>query len=125
MKRKISASKLIFGLAIFAGFLPLTFLFSKNGTQLLLDTSFKYAIWSGQIIILLLILLAKQSLNTKQLAGLGILYLLVPFMFIFTENSVSFIILGKHISSILSWAIAGVLAVKLFFVLNFKHNTNH
>lgn len=124
MKTKISTSRPLFGLAIFIGLMPLTFMLSSNGTQLLLDTSFKYAIWCGQTMILMLLLLTKYSLSKNQLVALALLYLFVPFTFTFNESGASFLILKKYISSILSWAVASILIGKLLFLQKLKENTN-
>jgi hypothetical protein len=124
MNTKISTSGLLFGLAIFVGLVPLTFTFSPNGTQLLLDTSFKYAVWAGQVFILILLTLTKYRLNKNQLIALAVLYLVVPFTFTFNESGTSFLILNKYTSSILSWAVASVLIGKFLFLQKLKENTN-
>lgn len=116
MNKNFSTSRLVFGLTIFTGLVPLAFTFSQNGTQLLLETSFKYLVWCGQSIILLLLLLTKHNISKNQLIGLTALYLLVPFTFTFTANGASFLILNNYTSSILSWAITSVLFGKLFFL---------
>jgi len=52
MNKKNSTSRFMFGLIILVGLTPLAFTFSQNGTPLLLETSFKYVVWCGQVIIL-------------------------------------------------------------------------
>lgn len=125
MKTKKSTTGLMFGLIILVGFLPLAFTFSQNGTQLILETSLKYIVWCGQVIILLTLLLKKQDFSKNQLIGLSILFVLVPFTFSFNENGVSLLILNKYTSSILSWAIASILLGKLLFTQELKENSNH
>lgn len=125
MKTKKSTTGLMFGLIILVGFLPLAFTFSQNGTQLILETSLKYVVWCGQVIILLTLLLKKQDFSKNQLIGLSILFVLVPFTFSFNENGVSLLILNKYTSSILSWAIASILLGKLLFTQELKENSNH
>lgn len=120
MNKQNSISEFLFGLAIFVGLMPLAFTFSQNETQLLLFTSFKYIVWSGQAIILLLLLLAKIQFSRNKLIGMGVLFLLIPFVFTFSESGVSFLILNQYPSSVLSWAIASVLFSKIFFSSNFK-----
>ena len=122
MNAKKSTSGFLFGLTILAGFLPLTFSFSNNGIQLLLETEFKFVIWGGQATTLLLLLFTKQCLTKKQLIGLSVLYVLIPLTFAFNENGASFLILDKSTSSILSWAIASVLIGKLLFAQKLKEN---
>jgi hypothetical protein len=124
MNTKISTSGIVFGFAVFVGLMPLTFMFSQNGTQFLLDTSFKYAVWCGQVIILILLLLKSNSLDKNQIMALVMLYLFVPFTFTFNESGVSFLILNKYTSSILSWAVASVLLSKLLFLQKLKANAN-
>jgi len=115
-----STSGLLFGLTIFVGLMPLTFMFSQNGTHLLLDTSFKYAVWCGQAIILLMLFLSKLKLSKNQLIGLSVLYALIPLVFTFNDNGLTFLILNKYTSSILSWVIASVLFSKLLSNANIK-----
>jgi hypothetical protein len=124
MNVKKSISEFLFGLTILVGFLPLTFSFSNNGTQLLLETDSKYLIWGGQATTLLLILFTKDSFSRKKLIGLLVLYVLVPLTFTFNENGVSFLILKKYTSSLLSWAIACVLIGKLLFSQKLQENSN-
>jgi hypothetical protein len=114
------STKLLFGLTIFVGLIPLAFTFSQNGTQLLLDTSLKYIIWYEQSFILIVLLLTKPKLGKNQLLGLCVLFALIPFTFTFNDNGLSFLILNKYTSSILSWAIASVLLSKMFINTNFK-----
>ncbi|MBS1746558.1 MAG: hypothetical protein JST21_10355 [Bacteroidetes bacterium] len=120
MNKQIPTPGLLFGLIIFIGLMPLTFMFSQNGAQLLLDTSFRYIVWCGQVIILFVLLFTNLRLSKKQLIGLPVLYTLIPFIFTFNDDGLSFLILNKYTSSILSWAIASVLFGKLFFRINFK-----
>jgi hypothetical protein len=124
MYKKNSTSGIIFGLTIFAGLLPLAFMFTQKGTQLLLETSFKYVVWGGQTGILFLLTLTKHKLSKKQLIGLAILCAVVPFTFTFNEKGVSFLILNKYTSSLLSWAIAGVLLIKMFTSQKLKENSD-
>jgi len=124
MKKQNSMPRLLFGLSIFVGLLPLAFTFSQNDTQLLLDTSFKYLVWSGQAIILLLLLLTKNKLSKNQLITLTVLCFIVPFTFTINENGAAFLILTKYTSSILSWAIASVAFSKLFFIYKLRENSN-
>lgn len=124
MNTKNSTSGLLFGLAIFVGLMPLTFTFSTENTQLLLDTSFKYAVWAGQTSILILLLLTKHNLSKNQLIALAVLYLVVPFTFTFNESGAYFLILNKYTSSILSWAVASVLIGKLLFLQKLKEHSN-
>ncbi|HRE57412.1 MAG TPA: hypothetical protein PLW09_06285 [Candidatus Kapabacteria bacterium] len=120
MDNQISSTKLLFGLTIFIGLMPLTFTFSQNGTQLLLNTSLKYVVWCGQLIILLVLLLTKPKLSKNQLVGLSMLFALIPFAFTFNGNGLTFLILNKYTSSILSWAIASALLSKMLINTNFK-----
>lgn len=120
MNKQNSTSGLLFGVTIFVGLMPLAFTFSQNGIHLLLDTSFQYAVWCGQAIILLMLYLTKIKLSKNQLIGLSVLYALIPLAFTFNDNGLNFLILNKHISSILSWAIASVLFSNFFFNANFK-----
>jgi len=113
MNIKNTTSELLFGLTIFVGLIPLAFMFSQKGTQLLIETSFRYFVWCGEAIVLFLLLLTKQNLKKKQMIALATLCLLVPFTFTFNENGVTFLILDKYISSILSWLMASVLFSKL------------
>ncbi|HMN90397.1 MAG TPA: hypothetical protein PKD70_12885 [Saprospiraceae bacterium] len=124
MNKQNSDSSLLFGLTIFVGFMPLAFTFSQNETQPLLDTSFKYMVWGGQTIALLLLLFSKHQLIKNQLIVLTVLYVFVPFMFTFNENGATFLILTKYTSSILSWAIASVVISKLFFIHKLEENSN-
>ncbi|MCZ2278172.1 MAG: hypothetical protein LC117_09620 [Bacteroidia bacterium] len=120
MNKNNLTSGLLFGLATFIGLMPLTFTFSQNGTQLLLDTSFKYVVWCGQAIILFMLLFTKFKLSKNQLIGLSVLYALIPFTITFNDNELTFLILNKYASSILSWVVASVMFSKLFFDTNFK-----
>jgi len=113
MNIKNTTSELLFGLTIFVGLIPLAFMFSQKGTQLLIETSFRYFVWCGEAIVLFLLLLTKQNLKKKQMIALATLCLLVPFTFTFNENGVTFLILDKYINSILSWLMASVLFSKL------------
>ncbi len=122
MNKQNSASPLLFGLAIFVGLMPLAFTFSQNEIQPLLNTSFKYMVWGGQTIVLLLLLFNKYQLIKNQLIALIVLYACVPFIFTFNENGATFLILTKYTSSVLSWAIASVVISKLFFKL--EENSN-
>jgi hypothetical protein len=124
MKVNKSISGFLFGLTLLVGFMPLTFYFSNNGTQLLLETEFKYLIWGGQATILLLLLFRKDSLSRNKLIGLLVLYMLVPLTFTFNKNGIFFLILNNYTSSLLSWAIAGVLTGKLFFSQKLQENSN-
>lgn len=119
MNKQNTISGFLFGLAIFVGLMPLAFKFSQNEMQLLLFTSFKYIVWSGQAIILLLLLLPKIQFSANKMISMGVLFLLIPFVFSFSERGVSFLILNQYPSSILSWAIASVLFGKIFFGNNF------
>ena len=114
MKSKNSCYNLV-SVLIFVGLLPLTFTFSKNETQLLMETSFKYIVWGGQATILLVLLLTKHTLSKNQLIALAILFVLVPFTFTFNEKGATYLILTKYTSSVLSWAIASILFSKLLF----------
>ncbi len=111
-------------MAILVVLMPLAFTFSQNGTQLLLDTSFKYIVWGGQTVLLLLLLLTKPELTKNQLFALTALFVLVPFTFTLYEKGATFLILTKYTSSILSWAIASVLFSKLLFTHKQKENSN-
>ena len=122
MNKQNSTSGLLFALIIFIGLMPLASTFLQNRTQLLLDTSFKYIVWCGQAILLILLLLTKLKVSKNQLIGLALLCVLIPFAFTFNDNGVTFLILNKYTSSILSWAIASVLFSKLL-KLDFKHNS--
>jgi hypothetical protein len=122
MNTKKSTSGFLFGLTVLIGLMPLAFTFSQNGTRLLLETEFRYVVWCGQVITLLLLLLTKHSLCKNQLIGLSVFCVFVPFAFTFGEDGASFLILNKYTSSILSWAIASVLLGKLFFERNLKEN---
>jgi len=113
MNIKNTTSELLFGLTIFVRLIPLAFMFSQKGTQLLIETSFRYFVWCGEAIVLFLLALTKQNLSKKQMIALATLCLLVPFTFTFNENGVTFLILDKYISSILSWLMASVLFSKL------------
>lgn len=104
----------MFGLTIWVALMPLAFMFSQDGTQLLLlETSFRVLVWSFQIILLLLLFFTGNTQSKKQLMGLSVLCLLIPFVFTFNENGVSFLILNQYASSILSWVIASTLFGKL------------
>lgn len=116
MNTKKSTSGFLFGLAIFTGLLPLAFSFSQTGIQLLLETKFRGVIWCGQAITLLILLLSKGNIGKHQLVGLSILFVLVPLTFTFNEKGAYFLILNKYTSTILSWAIAGVLLRKLLLL---------
>jgi len=105
-------------------FMPLAFTVSQSGTQLLLETDYKYVVWGVQATTLILVLSTRLSLSKNQLIGLSVLCVFVPLAFSFNENGTSFLILNKYTSSILSWAIAGVLIGKIFFVQKLKENTN-
>jgi len=120
MNKNNLTSGLLFGLTTFVGLMPLTFTFSQNGTQLLLDTSFKYVVWCGQAILLFMLLFTKFKLSKNQLIGLSVLYALIPFTITFNDNELIFLILNKYASSILSWVVASVMFSKLFFDTNFK-----
>lgn len=120
MNKQNSNSGLLFGLAIFAGFLPFTFIFSNHSTQLLLDTPLQYAVWCGQAIILLLLLLTKFNPNKNKLIALTILYAVVPFTFAFNNKGAVFFILPNTTSSVLSWAAASIFLSKLLFSATFK-----
>lgn len=124
MKKKNSTSGLLLGIAILVGLMPLAFTFSQNGTELLLDTSFKYIVWGGQTVLLLLLLLTKPELTKNQLIALTALFVLVPFTFTLNEKGATFLILTKYTSSILSWAIASVVFSKLLFTHKQKENSN-
>jgi hypothetical protein len=124
MNKKNHTSGLMFGLTIFVGLMPLAFTFSQNGTQLLLETPFKYFVWCGQTVILLLLLFTKHNLDKNQLIGLGVLCFIAPFTFTFNENGAYFLVLNKYTSTILSWAIASVLFSKLFFTLKSQEKPN-
>jgi hypothetical protein len=124
MNKQNSASPLLFGLAIFVGLMPLAFTFSQNEIQPLLNTSFKYMVWGGQTIVLLLLLFSKYQLIKNQLIALIVLYACVPFIFTFNENGATFLILTKYTSSVLSWAIASVVISKLFFLHKLEENSN-
>ena len=113
MNIKNTTSELLFGLTIFVRLIPLAFMFSQKGTQLLIETSFRYFVWCGEAIVLFLLALTKQNLSKKQMIALATLCLLVPFTFTFNENGVTFLILDKYINSILSWLMASVLFSKL------------
>lgn len=120
MNTKSSTSRLLTGLAFFTAFLPLTFIFSSDSVQMWLDTSYNYIVWVVQAIVLLLLLLNKIKPERKQLIALAILFFLVPFVFSFNDNEVSFLILKHYTSSILSWVIGIVLLSKLLFDTTFK-----
>ncbi len=120
MNTKSSTPRLLTGLAFFTAFLPLTFIFSSDSVQMWLDTSYNYIVWVVQAIVLLLLLLNKIKPERKQLIALAILFFLVPFVFSFNDNEVSFLILKHYASSILSWVIGIVLLSKLLFGTNFK-----
>lgn len=120
MNTKSSTSRLLTGLAFFAAFMPLTFIFSSDSVQMWLDTSYSYIVWVVQAIVLLLLLLNKIKPERKQLIALAILFFLVPFVFSFNDNEISFLILKHYVNSILSWAIGIVLLSKLLFGTNFK-----
>lgn len=94
MNTKNSTPGILFGLTVLVGLMPLSFTFSQNGAQLLLDTSFKYIVWCGQAVILLLILLTKFDLSKNQLIVITVLYVLIPFVFTFNDNGVTFLILN-------------------------------
>lgn len=120
MNTKSSTSRLLTGLAFFTAFLPLTFIFSSDSVQMWLDTSYNYIVWVVQAIVLLLLLLNKIKPERKQLIALAILFFLVPFVFSFNDNEISFLILKHYANSILSWVIGIVLLSKLLFGTNFK-----
>jgi intracellular septation protein A len=124
MNTKKSTSGILFGLTLLVGLIPLAFTFSQNGTQLLLETEFRFIVWCGQAITLLILLLTKHSLSKNQLIGLSVLYVFVPLTFTFNENGVYFLILNKYTSSILSWGIASVLLGKLLFSQKQKQISN-
>lgn len=115
MKKKLQPDKikLIVPFIIFISLLPLSFTISQNEMKLLLETDFKYVVWFGQAIVLLLLFISKYNMSKKQQIGLSILYILIPFTVTFSENGVSFLILNKYTSSMLSWAIASVLMSNL------------
>lgn len=123
MTKQNSTSGLLFGMTILVGLMPLAFTFSQNGTELLLDTSFKCIVWGGQATLLLLLLLTKQKLSKNQLIALTVLFMLVPFTFTFNEKGATFLILTKYTSSILSWAIASIVFSKLFFTYKLKEDS--
>lgn len=124
MTKQNSTSGLFFGMTILVGLMPLAFTFSQNGKELLLDTSFKYIVWGGQATLLLILILTKQKLSNNQLIALTVLFMLIPFTFTFTEKGATFLILTKHTSSILSWAIASIAFSKLFFTYKLKGDSN-
>ncbi len=124
MNTKKSISKFLFGWIMLVAFMPLAFTVSQSGTQLLLETDYKYVVWGVQATTLILVLSTRLSLSKNQLIGLSVLCVFVPLAFSFNENGTSFLILNKYTSSILSWAIAGVLIGKIFFVQKLKENTN-
>lgn len=92
MNKKILSSGFMFGLATFVGLMPLAFTFSQNEIQSILATSFKYVVWFGQATVLSLLFLIKQNMNKKQLIGLSILFIIVPFTFTLNDNGASFLI---------------------------------
>lgn len=112
---KNSTSKLQFGLLIFVALLPLTFTFSQNEVHFLLDSSFKYVVWSAQTVILLVLLLKKSLFTKIQLWVIAVLYVFIPFTFTISNNEVDFLILNRYTSSIISWSIAGLVFSKLLF----------
>lgn len=120
MNTKSPTSHLLTGLAFFAAFLPLTFIFSSDSSRMLMDTSYSYVVWVVQAIALLLLLLYKIKAERKQLIAMTILFFLIPFAFSFNDNEVSFLILKHYTSSILSWVIGIVLLSKLLFDTTFK-----
>lgn len=123
MSTEKTISGFMFGATVLICLMPLTFTFSQNGAQLLLETSSGYFVWGGQIIILLVLLLAGNQFSKKQSIALALLYGLVPFVFLFDENGIYFLILNQYTSSVLSWAIASVLLGKLLLKWNLKQDS--
>jgi len=123
MTKQNSNSGHFFGMTILVGFMPLAFMFSHNGTELLLDTFFKYIVWGGQATILLLLLLTKYTLSKNQQITLTVLFMLIPFSFTFSEKGATFLILKQYTSTILSWAIASIVLSKMFFSYIFKEDS--
>ncbi len=120
MKRSFLNPALMTGLVFFTGLMPLTFVFSQNETRLLLDTPARPVVWAVQAVVLLLLLFRKPEIGRKQSMGLAILCLLVPFVFTFGPNGLSFVIFDNYVSACLSWGIAGILSKPLFIRNNIK-----
>lgn len=115
MTNKNLNSSLLFGFTLFVGLLPLTVFYSENGLQLLIDSSFRYTVWSLEVVVVFILLFSKITVNKNQLIALSGLFLMVPLTFTFNNDGITFLILNKYISSVLSWVISGILVAKLFF----------
>ena len=124
MTKQRSASGLLFGMAILVGLMPLAFRFSPNGAVLLPDTPFRDLVWGAQVTFLFLLLLTKEKFSKDELIALAVLFMLVPCTFTFNERGATFLILTHYTSSLLSWAIAGILLSKLLFTYKLNKDPN-
>lgn len=118
MKEKVSSPGVIFGLAIFIALLPISFAFSQENFYLFNDTPYKYFTWSMEGMLLLIFLLVECQVSKRRMFTLAILFLLVPFAFVFDKNKYTFLVLNHPFSSILSLGISLLLFLKIFVIGN-------
>ncbi len=124
MKNQSLKSKIIFSLLLFTSLLPLAFSFAGDEVKLLIDTPYQHIISSLQAITLLVIIFSRQKLSKNQAVGVALLYMLIPFAFTFGGNSFSFLVLRHYANSLLSWAIAIVVFIKMAFHPDVSKNIN-
>lgn len=94
MQTKISSS-VVLGIIIFVALIPLCFFIQNNKALYLIASNYSWLAWAAAIIAMVLCAVFRNHFSGKQLAGLWILFALIPLSFQFNEQGAHFLILSN------------------------------
>lgn len=102
----LTVKKLLFAILIFFIFVPVSFSFGSGGFQLLIS-NYEVMGWVSLSLAGLLLHVLRKQLTGNELSFTAILLSLIPFMMVFSEKGVFFILLRENAGiCIFYWALA-------------------
>lgn len=102
----LTIKKLLFAILIFLIIIPVSFSFGSGGFQLLIS-KFEVVGWVSLSLAGLLLQVLRNQLTGNELRFTVILLALIPFMMIFSEKGIFFILLRENVGiCVFYWALA-------------------
>lgn len=102
----LTVKKLLFAILIFVILIPVSFSFGSGGFQLLIS-KFEVIGWVSLLVAGLLLQILRNQMTRNELRFTVILLALIPFMMIFSEKGVFFVLIRENTGiCVFYWALA-------------------
>jgi len=106
-KMKNTLNPILLALALFTVLFSMTFFFNNGEVIPLVQSEYKWLAWIVLLSFCVLIFVFRKRFSNKQLLGVSIAYLFIPFSFQFSREGFEFLILGKNTLLALTYFIVG------------------